>query len=769
MKKIVFVLSFFFAFSGLKATHLLGGYITWEYFGNNQYKFKLTALRDCQGVSIGGTVENIAWPGGVIPVAYSQAESGDVSRTCRYCANGQGLEKHVWKSAMLQFFGTPPASGWEFSWTTSAIAVNNSSSQGVIHISSTMYKQGNSTPQFIEQNSYDLLIYKGKPQFLSSGFKVQGELDSVRHRFSPWLAASNSAATYYSGYTFDQPFPNPNTNTANGLAQINPITGVVETDVQSGNSGLYVFSVAADGYEGGNLANTVNILQGAFYADSTYGNTAPLISTSLDTVGAKNYNMALIDAYIGDTVVFTGSVTDIDMPTNLMVKAGAEDEIPGGASGNLTFNTSSSPGVTTFTFKWFLDPALYQQSKEYRAHIYVNDSSCPMALTARLDVVINAKSRIAIHEDSLQVCYGDSLNATLSNVGGGYWTPSNIVDDSLAANPVIIAQTSQYIYLVDSSNPSVKDSVWLNVTSLPVVVLNQIGATLEVTVPNWTEIIWYLNGVPLTNGLAFITPTINGDYYAKVFYGNCSAFSDTVTYANGQFFSMLPINNGTTTEALPFDKDYGFGFDVNAGNMAIINSVTLYGITDSTEANDTITLRIFDNQGTILKSAKAARNGLEAQFNLDSGLVLPANSYKISFAAPQNSGLYLYMLQNVSYPYNVWLLDVTEGLYAVNGDNPVQQSAYQVAAYVEMNASIGLKDVDAVSLKIYPNPVQDYLVVEGVGENEEINMSILDVTGKPFAVDYQKDGNKLIINTTSYQSGVYLIKINGATQKFVKQ
>lgn len=87
-------------------------------------------------------------------------------------------------------------------------------------------------------------------------------------------------------------------------------------------------------------------------------------------------------------------------------------------------------------------------------------------------------------------------------------------------------------------------------------------------------------------------------------------------------------------------------------------------------------------------------------------------------------------------------------------------------------ATVAIRDVKAdLNVSIYPNPTKNILNV-AIGSNEEMNVQLFDMNGKQV---YQKNVNQngLILDMTSLNNGVYLVKIttsNGAyaVQKVIK-
>ncbi len=71
------------------------------------------------------------------------------------------------------------------------------------------------------------------------------------------------------------------------------------------------------------------------------------------------------------------------------------------------------------------------------------------------------------------------------------------------------------------------------------------------------------------------------------------------------------------------------------------------------------------------------------------------------------------------------------------------------------------------NINIYPNPIKDELIIEIKGNKEEIDFAIENAIGKQVYKDQLIE--KVIINTSDFNSGMYLVKFNnGKTVQFVK-
>ncbi len=70
---------------------------------------------------------------------------------------------------------------------------------------------------------------------------------------------------------------------------------------------------------------------------------------------------------------------------------------------------------------------------------------------------------------------------------------------------------------------------------------------------------------------------------------------------------------------------------------------------------------------------------------------------------------------------------------------------------------------------IYPSPAQDFLIIEGDFQ-EQINITMTDLTGKQI-LNKTENGlaGKYLLNTESLSNGMYLLKIESATQQVMRK
>ncbi|MDR1682026.1 MAG: T9SS type A sorting domain-containing protein, partial [Candidatus Symbiothrix sp.] len=109
------------------------------------------------------------------------------------------------------------------------------------------------------------------------------------------------------------------------------------------------------------------------------------------------------------------------------------------------------------------------------------------------------------------------------------------------------------------------------------------------------------------------------------------------------------------------------------------------------------------------------------------------------------------------------LTQISQILFAFGG-NPANTQIQVSDISVCGEASLGIiKNIDAARIALYPNPASGKLVVSGLAKPAQATVS--DLTGKTVLSQVAKDE----INVAGLSSGVYFLKINNQTIKFIKK
>lgn len=301
----------FFAFSS-KATHVMGGEITWTCNGNG-YIFELIFYRDCNGAEVNIVSENIrVWNHPTVStIQVLFVNRTDISPTCNPVAgspapftcgsganagNGVGaIERIIYRSAPIVLSGVAPANGWHFTYenfSRSGIITNlqNPINTGVT-ISASMFPVPNAVPGTCMDNS---------PRFLQDPYLVscQGEpyeynlhpvdldLDSVVVSFGTPFDEMNAGAynpplnppaiPFEVGFSATNPTPDAVFNAGNVAANLDPASG--NLTFTSNNIGSYVVKVIAQSYRQGVLIAQVEREMQLIVVNCAGTNNAPVIN-----------------------------------------------------------------------------------------------------------------------------------------------------------------------------------------------------------------------------------------------------------------------------------------------------------------------------------------------------------------------------------------------------------------------------------------------------------------------------------------------------------
>ncbi|OUV72801.1 MAG: hypothetical protein CBC83_06395 [Flavobacteriales bacterium TMED123] len=246
MKKLFLVLCVgFLLCSPAKASHLMGGEITWTCITDptvgpvGLYIFKLKVYRDCNGIPISGTMQTITVhnnplissinvnlvagaPFDISPLC-DPVNSGNPQMSCVSPQQGS-VEEYVYESLPINLAGIPPAGGWHFTWDEccrNGAITNGFANQGFT-LRAIMYPYSvagvpqntnpcfDSSPQFNEQPK--TIICVGYP-FSYSHNASDPELDSLVYEWADVLddgfynPAAPATLPFSAPYSVTSPIP----------------------------------------------------------------------------------------------------------------------------------------------------------------------------------------------------------------------------------------------------------------------------------------------------------------------------------------------------------------------------------------------------------------------------------------------------------------------------------------------------------------------------------------------------------------------------------
>lgn len=87
---------------------------------------------------------------------------------------------------------------------------------------------------------------------------------------------------------------------------------------------------------------------------------------------------------------------------------------------------------------------------------------------------------------------------------------------------------------------------------------------------------------------------------------------------------------------------------------------------------------------------------------------------------------------------------------------------YDCTTITVTDGGVGVEEVTAEQVRIYPNPATDVLNVEGNG-----NIEVSNILGQVVMTDFVEGHTQL--NVANLNNGVYFVRVNGQSMKFVKR
>ena len=358
MKRISILFLSFFLFLGInefKASHTLGGEISWFCDANGNYIFEMKFYRDCSGISWGYGEETISIFGSPLPTnafgnpinsillrpdsaRFEINNNGDMSPKCdpllgnqlqcpnqnNTAANGI-IQVFYYRSDPIQLSGKPGPTGWVFRWESACCRpgnMENVNTPGPLILKAAMFRLPGAASDSCRDNSPDFralpssVVCRGN-EFTYNPAAIDRDLDSLVYRWGRPTGPPIEAPVfleYKTGYTFNNPTPDKTFDIDNTPATLNPLTGVTEFKIVNGGGVLkYLLVFRVDSYrEGQRIASIwrefpISVFNCSKFPNNTT-NTVPIVK--VDGIDTRD---ALIEAVAGQELRQGIQVTDNDI------------------------------------------------------------------------------------------------------------------------------------------------------------------------------------------------------------------------------------------------------------------------------------------------------------------------------------------------------------------------------------------------------------------------------------------------------------------------
>lgn len=322
----------------------MGGEITWVCLGSGNYQFDLVLYRDCNGLDIVDPSLNIEVWGhpNVTNIQCDLFSTVDLSPDCTeipgnpvqlecgvgsQSGNGAGaVQKYTYRSNPIALTGTPPATGWAFTYDSFSrnwglSNIDNPQAYGIT-LSAIMYAVPggssspctDSSPQFA-QDPYMLLCAGSEFQYNSNAYDPDN--DSLVYSWGTPLdhfpagtfdpPTNPAPVPFVFGFTETNPTPDATFDPGNIPASMDASSGNVT--FLSNTVGNFGMVQKIDSYRDGQLVSTINReIQMIVIPCPGYVNTAPTITPPF--AGNTSFEA---EFFAGDLINFDIIISDLEV------------------------------------------------------------------------------------------------------------------------------------------------------------------------------------------------------------------------------------------------------------------------------------------------------------------------------------------------------------------------------------------------------------------------------------------------------------------------
>jgi len=425
-----------------KASHLMGGEITYVHVGGDDYEVTLIVYRDCDGISVGQnqtvTFESASC-GQNFQIQFPLLTTIDVSQVCgtatTTCNGGTlpGTEQWVYKATVTM----PPCTDWLIHWNSGA---RNPAITNLVNPSST---------NLFIMASLDNVVgaFNNSPQYLAlpTPYLCAGQLnifnhsasdldgDSLYYTLAQPLTTPGPPGTpipYAGAYTINDPI-----TTVSGM-NLTPTTGEMCFTPVTGQAQICVVSVIVSEYRNNALIGSQIREMQVVVSNSCAGNIPPTAGGVAATCGGSG---GLVVDFAGpsvtrldsnsfvmcpdDSLCFSIAFSDANPADNISIISNIAASIP---TANFTITGNGTPNASV-SFCW-VPTALDSGINIFG--IQVEDDACPIKAVQYFTYDITVYDQPYAGPD--QIICGTQGAQLLAQGGAGYtW-------HSISGDPVIV-------------------------------------------------------------------------------------------------------------------------------------------------------------------------------------------------------------------------------------------------------------------------------------------------------------------------------------------
>ncbi len=270
--------------------------------------------------------------------------------------------------------------------------------------------------------------------------------------------------------------------------------------------------------------------------------------------------------------------------------------------------------------------------------------------------------------------------------------------------------------------------------------------------------IGYHTSFPYSDSMYFENPAESN---ARVSYYTVQTVPYSVVdgnyYANfSSSFNTVIANTINTRKAIANKYNITNLSNTISGN--VLNTKFVFESLNANNTNDTLRAHIVVIEKNVLKSSYAASPGANTETNYE---------YVMRKMLPNQNGSFL-VNRNLNGKDTItlnWPMQKIKSNAQVRVvafvQNKTTKEVY-MANLFSTNISTGLNEIkkDALSFHIFPNPATDHLSISFSNLKNYATITIVDVLGKSLLSETVSPDKTLLLNTSSFQKGIYFLILN---------
>ncbi len=757
MKRILLSTLLFLATYTTLASHIIGGYVTSECLGSNQYLLTLGLYEDCGSSFQPSNPQNLTISSSCTTFTVQATNTVYQFDSTAYCSSLQGQTTcnggalagfyyHQWQVVVT----LPPCADWEISYSSCCYGGSTNLSGQPSYFFSTELDNstGNCASQVSPSNYMVPLACLNDTICFNPGFS-QTENDSVVYSLHNVWNSSGVPVNYNAGYSGANPMNGIYVDPTNGLVCMYPTT-----------VGNYVINVQSEEYVNGQLVQTGNYTITAFVMNCGGSNNAPQSLGLSNLSGNTSVNNNTIDVCSSNTLCFDIEFYDPDANDTLNLTTNLQSVYP-----NATININGiNPIIASVCI-----PNINQGANIY---FDANDDFCPIPGVGSdiITINLNGESFDLVNE---QICLGS--NMTYSTPLDADWTVLNGDINSLSCTYCsiqVLSPNQSSTYLVQMQN-----SCGLTITDTVSVDVYQDTYSLSDSIAGQCGDYFLVSG---TNDIEW-------------FYQSGSYVGDSLPSSLlGQGWNSIITQHGIPT-CLSYDTIYVF-VDNSTLNLSLFDSVLCDTATIIATANGNFpAVNSFDWTG--LGQSTTTNVNSESFFVNQSGWIY-VNTYN-NYCSSEDS-VYIVLdtlssmvgnivgssnvqaLSNETYTYNLgpglnYVWTVTGGnIIAGQGTNTIDvdwgtgssgsvsvQYSNSTNCIHQDSMMVVISPVNSIvenlveSINIYPNPVSDELILNKLDHIKLLR--VISTDGKLLA-SLPLNGIRLVrLDVSDFANGLYYV------------